>query len=313
MGPAQALAGAVRQHPAKGPARAAWSSSPHPKHPRNDAWSAVQALGALWAAGIPVDWQGVHAAHGRRRRVPLPTYPFERQRYFIDATGLSAATPAAPRASEAPAPALSAPVPAPPMPPIPQSTAPLPPAPQPASAADGGSYVAARYATGGGATGYVAPRNEIEEILADMWGTLLGVEQVGVEDNFFRLNGNSLIALQAISRIQSVFGVKLSVRSFFEKPTVAELAAIVAERQPGLEALEAKARILQEIEQEIEQETGEAPAAAPVETPAGDTLDRALAALPPPALAAGGGAEPDGSAMRFSLFFFSGDEAMFPE
>jgi phthiocerol/phenolphthiocerol synthesis type-I polyketide synthase E len=302
VGPAQALAGAVRQHPAKGPAHAVASSWPHPKHPRNDAWSTLQALGALWAAGVPVDWKGVHAEHGRRRRVPLPAYPFERQRYFIDATGLSAATPApAVRASAAAAPAAA------PAPPVPQPAAPAAPADA------GGSYVAARYATGGGTTGYVAPRNEIEEILADMWGTLLGVERVGVEDNFFRLNGNSLIALQAISRIQSVFGVKLTVRSFFEKPTVAELAAIVAERQPGLEALEAKARILQEMEQEVAPETAAAPVPeAPSAAPAGDTLDRALAALPPPALAARGGADPDGSGMKFSLFFFSGDEAMFP-
>ncbi len=93
VGPAQALAGAARQHPAKTAAHAVHASWPHPKHPRDDAWSVLQALGALWAAGVEVDWQALHAAHGRRRRVPLPTYPFERRRHFIDATGLSASVP----------------------------------------------------------------------------------------------------------------------------------------------------------------------------------------------------------------------------
>ena len=307
VGPAQALSGAVRQHPAKTAAHAVLASWPHPKHPRDDAWSVLQALGSLWTAGVEVDWKALHAAHGRRRRIPLPTYPFERQRYFIDATGLSAGVPAAtPPPAAAPAPAASSTAPAPTAAP---SAAAAPEAP--AAADPGASYVAARYATAGGAITYVAPRNEIEEILADMWGTLLGVERVGAEDNFFRLNGNSLIALQAISRIQSVFGVKLTVRSFFEKPTVAELAAIVAERQPGLEALEAKARILQEVEDAAPPAAAE-PLPAMVEPP---TIDRALATLRPPAFAAGGDGDGsgDGSGMKFSLFFFSGDESMFPD
>jgi natural product biosynthesis luciferase-like monooxygenase protein len=155
------------------------------------------------------------------------------------------------------------------------------------------SYVDSRYDSKGEPGGYVAPRNEVEEILADLWQTLLGIERVGAEDNFFRLNGNSLIALQAISRIQSVFGVKLSVRSFFESPTVAGLARIVAERQPGLEALTARARILEEVKAEI-------PAPAPV-----------APAPPVPAAALPDGG--DGNGARFSLFFFSGNEAMFPE
>src|SRR6185369_13269537 len=99
---------------------------------------------------------------------------------------------------------------------VPQATAPQATAPPPPPAAvPGASYVASRYfETDHGDGPQVAPCNEIEEILADMWQTLLGLENLGVEDNFFRLNGNSLIALQCISRVQAVFGVKLSVRSF---------------------------------------------------------------------------------------------------
>jgi acyl carrier protein len=70
----------------------------------------------------------------------------------------------------------------------------------------------------------VAPRNAIEQALADMWQTLLGIDEVGVEDNFFRLGGHSLLATQLTSRVRDTFQVALPVRSLFEAPTVAALA-----------------------------------------------------------------------------------------
>jgi hypothetical protein len=54
------------------------------RHP--DAAHVLGAAGRLWAAGAPVDWKAVHAP-GRRRRVPLPTYPFERARYWVEGAG----------------------------------------------------------------------------------------------------------------------------------------------------------------------------------------------------------------------------------
>jgi phthiocerol/phenolphthiocerol synthesis type-I polyketide synthase E len=276
VGPAQALSGAARQHPARAAGHLVLPSLPHPKDPRDALDTLLHALGALWVGGIDADWSAFHGGR-RRRRVPLPTYPFERRRHWIDFEKL--ATAPAPTASPAAA------IPAPPV-------TPAPPAAE--TAAPPRSYVESRYATQEAAGGFVAPRNEVEEILADLWQTLLGVERVGAEDNFFRLNGNSLIALQAIARIQSVFGVKLSVRSFFESPTVAGLARIIAERQPGLEALTARARILEEVL-----------AAVPAPPPAAP-----VAPVDPPTVAVPDG---EGEGVRFSLFFFSGNEAMFPE
>ncbi|HYO11935.1 MAG TPA: condensation domain-containing protein, partial [Thermoanaerobaculia bacterium] len=79
----------------------------------------------------------------------------------------------------------------------------------------------------GGTEGYLAPCTPVEELLAGIWGELLGVDQVGVEDNFFLLGGHSLLATQLVSRIRGVFGVEVALRKVFEAPTVAGLALVI--------------------------------------------------------------------------------------
>ena len=83
VGPGQTLSGFARQHPARTAARAIVASLPHPTETTSDAVFFLGSLGKVWLAGIEVDFTGVYAGE-RRRRVPLPTYPFERQRYWIE-------------------------------------------------------------------------------------------------------------------------------------------------------------------------------------------------------------------------------------
>ncbi|BAZ20907.1 beta-ketoacyl synthase [Kalymmatonema gypsitolerans NIES-4073] len=76
-------------------------------------------------------------------------------------------------------------------------------------------------------TAYVEPSNDFERKIADIWQELLGVEQVGLDDNFFDLGGHSLIATQMVSQLRKDFKVELSLRHIFQAPTVAALALAI--------------------------------------------------------------------------------------
>ncbi|MEH2349574.1 MAG: SDR family oxidoreductase [Nostoc sp.] len=78
---------------------------------------------------------------------------------------------------------------------------------------------------------YVAPRNEIEATMAQVWQELLGIEQVGIYDNFLELGGDSLLATQIISRLYKNFDVELPLHSLFEIPTIIKQALIVEQRR----------------------------------------------------------------------------------
>ncbi len=78
---------------------------------------------------------------------------------------------------------------------------------------------------------YIAPRTPFEEILVQIWGQVLKVEQVGIHDNFFELGGHSLLATQLVSRIGNIFKVELPLRELFATATVAELARSIQQLQ----------------------------------------------------------------------------------
>ena len=73
---------------------------------------------------------------------------------------------------------------------------------------------------------YIAPRNEIEEILALVWKEVLGIDKVGVNDNFFELGGDSIISLQVVNRLKK-HGYEIRPRHMFEHQTIAEITPVV--------------------------------------------------------------------------------------
>jgi phthiocerol/phenolphthiocerol synthesis type-I polyketide synthase E len=186
IGPGRTLGSLARQHPAGNPNRPIVASLPHPVDPVSSTVTLLTAAGRLWQAGVALDWAALH--HGEpRRRVPLPTYPFERQRFLLDPPD---STPSGPVG-------------------IPVAR------PEPAVA------VFERPDTD---EDFVAPTGTTEETLADAFGELLGMRSVGADDGFFDLGGDSLIAARLVAMIRERLAVEITVRDLFRAPTVRQLA-----------------------------------------------------------------------------------------
>ncbi len=90
--------------------------------------------------------------------------------------------------------------------------------------------------------GYRAPTDAVEEILAGIYAQVLGLERVGVDESFFDLGGDSLLAMRVIAAVNASLEAGLSVRALFEAPTVAQLAPRIGVDGGGLEPLVAQER-----------------------------------------------------------------------
>lgn len=101
---------------------------------------------------------------------------------------------------------------------------------------------------------FVAPRNEVEQTLSNIWAEVLHLEQIGINDNFFDLGGHSLLATQVISRVEVAFNVELPLRAIFENPTVAGLGMMLVQAQAELAGEAELMRVLEELEHLSEDE-----------------------------------------------------------
>jgi hypothetical protein len=95
-------------------------------------------------------------------------------------------------------------------------------------------------------TAYGVPRNETERILAHVWQEVLGFEQIGIHDNFFDLGGHSLLATQVYSRIVKTLGINVPLRTVFDCPTVAEMAAVISRMRQAIDT--DLTQVLKEVE-----------------------------------------------------------------
>ncbi len=83
----------------------------------------------------------------------------------------------------------------------------------------------------GPTTPFVAPQTPTEVQLVELWQTILNVDRIGINDNFFTLGGHSILAMQIISRIPDLFEVTLSADTLFDNPTIAQLAVMITLEQ----------------------------------------------------------------------------------
>lgn len=143
--------------------------------------------GRLWLAGIGIDWRKCH--HVKRYRVPLPTYPFERQKCWIG----------------------------------PPDSARVMLKIETGTAITGD----VRHPRPNLATPYQPPQTEVEKRLVALWEELLGIEGVGIADDFFELGGHSLIAVQLGSRLRETFDVEIEPQAVFQAANIVDLAAVI--------------------------------------------------------------------------------------
>lgn len=76
---------------------------------------------------------------------------------------------------------------------------------------------------------FIAPQSPVEESLAGIWRELLGIDRVGVDDDFFVLGGHSLLATQLISRVRTIFDLEVSLQDFFMAPSIKKMAEVIEE------------------------------------------------------------------------------------
>ncbi|RKH35462.1 amino acid adenylation domain-containing protein [Corallococcus praedator] len=146
----------------------------------------LQSLGDLWSAGVDVAWQKFHGGE-QRRRVPLPTYPFEEKSCRLESQGAPLVLPA-PSATVF-RPSEQSPTQKPPL-----------------------------------ATEVPASVGEIQQRVMDIWRERLGAVEMGPDDDFLELGGNSLMAAQMLTRLRETFNVQLPLSALFEAPTVAGIS-----------------------------------------------------------------------------------------
>ncbi|WP_431262153.1 amino acid adenylation domain-containing protein [Roseateles chitinivorans] len=219
VGPGHTLCNLVKRDLQPGTACSTIDALPRQDEDASSQVTAFAALGRLWTVGCAVDWAAVYRDEPRSR-VPLPTYPFQRKRYWIG-KGVSAAgwdasgqrsDPVGQGGQGATLPATDG-------------------APMTAPAHDGAASLAL-HARPDLPNEFVAPQSATERELCAIWEALLGVGPIGVHDHFFSLGGSSLIAIQLASRIRTRLGAEVPLRTLFRESTVAAQAQEV-ERMRG--------------------------------------------------------------------------------
>lgn len=173
----------------------------HPQQDVSDRAFFLQSLGRLWQMGEEIKWNGLYE-NEKRYRIALPTYPFERQAYWIDPD--TAFDHERPASFEEDATTISG--------------------DNEDTAKDSASYapevIQLPLAD--------AEQKSTEQLITGIWSDLLGIDDIGNDSDFFDLGGDSVCASQVLMRISAETGITLSLGDIFDNPTIESISKLVA-------------------------------------------------------------------------------------
>jgi len=223
-----------------------FSSIRHIKQTDSDFTFLLKTLANLWLSGANADWKKYYK-NEKRFRIPLPTYPFERKRHWLEEVKQSESSRAVEigigedqeiQASESAVPA---------------------PVEKTGQIEEEKSFQPRPELN----NEYIPPTSQTERKVAEMWEDLLGIKPVGLNDNFFDLGGHSLLATLFLSRVQDEFQIRLELRTIFEEPVVANLAALIDSERNKESEVQKIEDLIREVEglsqEEIRDTLGENP------------------------------------------------------
>ena len=282
VGPGQTLCSLARQQIDKGSQHLGLPSLRESRQAGGDVASMLETLGQLWLANAFDNWAEFYRGESRQR-LSLPTYPFERERFWIEnkLTRNSAF--------------------------VEKNT---PPEIQQSRSLDSSPARRSLKST------YAQPRGAVENMLADIWQDLFGIEQIGIHDDFLELGGHSLLAIQLITRVREAFQIELPLTDLFNAPTIAGLAEKITAQQLTPEELEELEQLYDQIEQlstdEVQEQlarklddNGVHPLQAPPRSIARGNFAAEANGGGPHEVSNGNGNRP--REVQFSLLFFSDD------
>jgi acyl transferase domain-containing protein/thioesterase domain-containing protein len=205
IGPGNSLCTLAKQHFNDANSLITLSSIRHPKETISDEAFMLRTLGKLWLNEVAVDWTKLYA-NPFPKRVALPTYPFERQRFWLeskqDATIIQRSAVSQENIHH-----------------------------KQHSDDDLNESSDQKLETDS--------LNEVENTLLNIMKKVLGFNHIGIHDDYFDLGGSSLMAIQIFNRIEKKFGLRLPLATLYEAPTIKKLAEIVRQKdyQPLWSAL----------------------------------------------------------------------------
>ena len=183
----------------------------HPKMKLNDISVFLNAVAQAWVSGVNINWLN-HYKDEKRYRVPLPSYPFERKRHWIDPMTpfnyyavLSGRTDKSPSGSPEIMDYETV---------VHESSVIFHERPQMDSE-------------------YISPVSDLERDVVKIWEDLLGIKGIGLEDDFFFLGGHSLLASQVINRVSEKYHIRLPIEALFTSPTVKGLISKIESAIPS--------------------------------------------------------------------------------